>query len=158
MPSNDEVEDMDVMEPVAFVGYPNALFDSKNHTPIIRRGTLATPFQLDYDGRPVFLIDASVFPGSSGSPVFLYREKRDIKGNLQISFRLLGIIAEVFFQSAIGKIEKAPAPTSIEYIVRTKQMIGLGVVFKSRTIIETIEDFRQKHENRSDDAASGARR
>jgi hypothetical protein len=36
-----------------------------------RRGMTATPPQLDYCGRPTFLIDASVFGGSSGSPVFL---------------------------------------------------------------------------------------
>src|SRR5437763_136516 len=34
-------------------------------------GVTANPLQADYDGRPVFLIDASVFPGSSGSPVVI---------------------------------------------------------------------------------------
>ena len=40
--------------------------------PILRRGTTATPIALNFEGRPEFLIDAAVYPGSSGSPVFVY--------------------------------------------------------------------------------------
>lgn len=58
---------LDAMEEVLFVGYPNGLYDRKHLTPIVRRGITATPYQLDYQGKPNFLIDASVFPGSSGS-------------------------------------------------------------------------------------------
>ncbi|MDR1728744.1 MAG: serine protease [Acidobacteriota bacterium] len=57
------------IEDVVFVGYPNGLFDTKNNLPIIRRGVTASPCYYNFDGNKIFLIDASVFPGSSGSPV-----------------------------------------------------------------------------------------
>jgi len=69
--TKERERDLDSIEEVQFVGYPNALFDVKHFTPIARRGTTATPIQLDYRGEPAFLVDATVFPGSSGSPVFL---------------------------------------------------------------------------------------
>jgi len=81
VPTNDVVDDLDVVEPVTFVGYPRGLFDTVNLTPIIRRGTTATPVQLDYCGMPAFLVDASIFPGSSGSPVFIVNENGYRQGN-----------------------------------------------------------------------------
>lgn len=138
----DYVGSADAFMPILFVGYPNGLFDEVNFTPIVRQGTLATPLQLDFSGRPVFLIDASVFPGSSGSPVFAY--DLSIKGHI-IDVKLLGVIAEVFTQDASGRIELAPAPTAVEPIVRFEQIIDLGVVFKSHLIREALDSFGHKH-------------
>lgn len=56
------------------IGYPNGLWDSQNNLPIIRRGITATSVKKDYNGKKEFLIDAAVFPGSSGSPVFIFNE------------------------------------------------------------------------------------
>jgi hypothetical protein len=67
----EQVSDLDAVEEVMFFGYPDALYNPVNLTPILRRGSTATPLQLNYGGEPEFLIDASVFPGSSGSPVFI---------------------------------------------------------------------------------------
>jgi hypothetical protein len=137
----EEVEAADAILPVVFVGYPNGMFDRKHYTPIIRRGTTATPIQLDYDGRPVFLIDASVFPGSSGSPVFSYGLAYN--GNI-VDIRLLGIIAEVFCRDEIGQVNKIHAPIKTSCI-KFQQMIDLGVVFKSHLIVDTINDFWSTH-------------
>lgn len=99
-PTEVQVEnDLDAIEPVVFVGYPNALFDQASLTPIARRGHTATPIALDYNGLPSFLIDASVFPGISGSPVFIHQENsyRDA-GRLRIgASRVLfvGVVASV---------------------------------------------------------------
>ncbi len=70
IPDSRYIDSLDALEDILFIGYPNGMFDKKNYTPILRVGTTATPVQLDWEGRPIFLIDASVFPGSSGSPVF----------------------------------------------------------------------------------------
>ncbi len=64
-------ESLDSFENVYFIGYPNSIWDEKNNLPILRSGVTATPVYIDYNGNPSFLIDASVFPGSSGSPVFI---------------------------------------------------------------------------------------
>jgi hypothetical protein len=61
------------VEDVIVVGYPVGLWDSVNNRPVVRRGITATPLDVDFDGRPEFLIDAASFEGSSGSPVFRYQ-------------------------------------------------------------------------------------
>ncbi len=65
---------LDALEDITFLGYPNGVFDTANFLPVARRGVTATPIAIDYRGEPAFLIDASVFPGSSGSPVFIINQ------------------------------------------------------------------------------------
>jgi S1-C subfamily serine protease len=147
----EQVGGLDAVEEVMFIGYPNALYDRVNLTPIVRRGSTATPLQLDYGGEPAFLIDASVFPGSSGSPVFIanfatYMNRRTGKvfvGGSRAMF--LGILSYSFFIEDNGRVERRPIPTAREEIVvKTQQMIDLGFVYKASTITETIEDFLDK--------------
>lgn len=71
MLSDQVVDQLDAVEEVTFIGYPRALYDTANLTPLVRRGITSTPVALDWGGKPVFLIDAAVFPGSSGSPVYI---------------------------------------------------------------------------------------
>lgn len=49
------------------LGYPT--LSSEGYYPILRNGLLATPFGKHYDGKPLFLIDANLQDGMSGSPV-----------------------------------------------------------------------------------------
>ena len=60
----------DALEEVLFVGYPSGVWDQVNLTPILRRGTIVIPPQINFEGRREFLIDAADYSGSSGSPVF----------------------------------------------------------------------------------------
>jgi hypothetical protein len=133
-----EHDDIDVVRPILFVGYPNGMFDHKHFTPIVRQGAIATPPELDFNDEPVFLIDASVFPGSSGSPVFSYA--RSFKGQI-VSVKLLGVISSVYTQRTDGRIEWIPAPTQSEPVPSISQMIDLGVVLKAHLVRETIADF-----------------
>jgi hypothetical protein len=143
-PTDAVLADLDALEPIVFVGYPNALYDKSNLTPIIRQGITATPIGLDYDGRPQFLIDASVFPGSSGSPVFIYqshyREGQTYHiGQSRILFA--GVLAAVHVQPATGQIVTSTAPT-----VAFNQMLDLGIVFNHRAVIETVEALFAAHQ------------
>jgi hypothetical protein len=140
--SAEEIEAMDTVKEIIFVGYPNGLYDTRNYTPIIRSGTTATPVQLDFCGRPAFLIDASVFPGSSGSPVFSF--ERSFDGDI-VDVRLLGIVAEVFTQEDQGSFRVVPAPTQVIPIVEYRHMIDLGIVLKAHLISETMSDWWEKH-------------
>lgn len=56
---------------VMFVGYPMKIMDKTHNLPVARTGTLASLPELDYDGRPEFLVDGTVWQGSSGSPIFV---------------------------------------------------------------------------------------
>lgn len=132
-------ESLDAIEDVTFIGYPNGLYDTKNTTPIARVGTTATPIALDYQGDPSFLIDAAVFPGSSGSPVFILNRGTyaDRSGNVTIGSRaiFLGIIASVHIRSAIGELRPAAQRLVADY----QEPIGLGIVYKASAIEETID-------------------
>jgi len=146
IPTQEQITSLDAIEEVIFIGYPIGLFDQKNLTPIIRRGITATPLQLNYNGKPIFLVDASVFPGSSGSPVFIYNSGSysDKKGNVFIGSNrifFLGVIAKTFKEKEYGEIEFIDIPSAQAPIIKTRQMIDLGVVYKSSTVLETILDF-----------------
>ena len=66
-----EEREIPVTSQVTMVGYPSGLWDSKNNYPIVRQGNIATPPNVDFNGKEEFLIDIALYPGSSGSPVFL---------------------------------------------------------------------------------------
>ncbi|MGC1120354.1 MAG: serine protease [Candidatus Methanofastidiosia archaeon] len=141
-------EDIDAVEDIIFVGYPNDIYDRKNLLPVVRRGITATPISVDFEGRPEFLIDASIFPGSSGSPVFLCNiGSFSPKGKgLVIGSRIffLGIIGSVFTRKDLYNIELIEIPTGKKPVVATTQMIDLGVVYKAVVIRELIEEFLKK--------------
>jgi hypothetical protein len=144
IPSTEATQGLDAREEVIFAGYPSGIYDTVNLTPVIRTGTTATPIELDYNGLPCFIIDASVFPGSSGSPVFIYNAgSYSTQGGLAIGTRLLfvGIVARMFYRTDTGRIELTEIPTDTLVSLKTMQMIDLGLVYKARTVVETIESF-----------------
>lgn len=138
-------EDIDAVEDIVFVGYPNDIYDRRNLLPVVRRGITATPVSIDFEGKPAFLIDASIFPGSSGSPVFLcnigsYSPKgKGLIAGSRIFF--LGIVASVFTRKDLNTIELIDIPTGKIPVVATTQMLDLGIVYKSIVIKELIEEF-----------------
>jgi hypothetical protein len=131
-------ERLDVSAPVNFVGFPDGKFDRKHFLPIMRRGHVATSPELDFDGERIFLIDASVFPGSSGSPVFTAGD-RLIGGTPPLKF--LGLISAVFYQPTDGRFEQRSVEVTHVHVPVVDQMIDLGVVFKARCVRETITSF-----------------
>lgn len=132
------LQNLDVTAPVLFVGFPNGMFDEAHYLPIFRRGYVATAPDIDFDGEPVFLIDASVFPGSSGSPVFTVGDS--LLGGTP-PMKLLGVVAAVYTQPTEGEILWRALPTVSEPVPKVDQMIDLGLVFKSRCIRESITSY-----------------
>jgi len=130
--------ELDALEEVLFVGYPNGLFDAVNHLPLFRRGITASSVNIDFDGKPNFIIDAGVYPGSSGSPVFIHDQGwiRDRKGNVSNDSRtiLLGIISKTYFRTTDAEI----AEDTVALSAKVQEIIGLGIVIKARCIHETI--------------------
>jgi len=148
IPEKEDIYDFDALEDIVFVGYPYGIYDEKNLLPVIRRGITATPVYVDYNNKPVFLIDASVFPGSSGSPVFIINKGSfsPKTGGTIFSDRIafLGVIAKVFFREESGNIEFSEIPTFIQPTFKMKYMLNLGVVYKAHTVIEAVEDCLSK--------------
>ncbi|MBU0478030.1 serine protease [bacterium] len=145
LPTSEQENDLDAIEEVVFVGYPSGIYDSVNFLPVIRRGMTATPVKINYSGLPQFLIDAAVFPGSSGSPVFIFNKGSysPRKGGLVVGSRLifLGLISETYLRKEEGKWDFVDIPTRLTPVVKTQQMVDLGIVIKAATVFETIEAF-----------------
>lgn len=145
IPTPQQISELDAVESVTFIGYPNGVWDSKNLLPVARRGSTASPLEVDFEGSPRFLVDASVFGGSSGSPVFILNQgswaTKD--GGLVAGSRLhfIGVVAAVFYRTHLNKIIPVPIPTQVQPMAQQQEMIDLGIVFKARTVVETIEAF-----------------
>ncbi len=133
------------IEEIVFVGYPSGIWDAKNILPVARRGITATPYYINFLGEPRFLIDAAVFPGSSGSPVFLYNagSYADREGNLYTGGRLhfLGILSQVFHRTAEAEIQVKEVHAAKIPIAEVPQMINLGVVFNDTAVMECFKHY-----------------
>ena len=143
IPEQDALEKLDAVEEVLFVGYPSGIYDRANNLPIFRKGITATSPSIDYEGKPTFLIDASVFPGSSGSPVFIYNTGSWFERGTTVvggsRLLLLGVVARVLSREEDGSLKFDNIPTEVELVVTTKERLDLGIVYKARTVVETIE-------------------
>ena len=100
---------------VLFVGYPNDYYDTANNLPLVRKGTLASMPNIDFRGTGNVVIDALVFGGSSGSPVFV-----DWDGK----YSLLGVISAT---------KEGVTPSGFPAV------LGLGLVIKQRHVQELID-------------------
>ncbi len=136
----DKLTQLDAVESVKFVGYPNGIYDTASLLPVMRSGTTATPIQVDYHGLPAFLIDGAVYPGSSGSPVFLFDRgmypTRLGPTNVGTRLILLGVLAAVHTREVTAEL--GPLPTRLG--VTLAEPLGLGIVFRADAI-ETCVDL-----------------
>lgn len=138
-------KELDALEEIAFIGYPNGIWDKTNQLPVVRRGMTASPIQLDFDGEPKFVIDASVFGGSSGSPVFLHSKGMysNRSGDTIIGSRtiFLGVVTAVFYRTEMNKVISVPIPTADVAVSQHSEMLDLGLVTKARGVTEAIKAF-----------------
>ena len=110
---------------VIFVGYPTGFYDVANNLPLLRRGAIASVPDVDFNGKGQIVIDAQVFRGSSGSPVFVGHGDR---------YLLLGVLSQAVFLNS--KLQIAPANMQQ---VEVEQALGLGIVIKQRHVQELID-------------------
>jgi hypothetical protein len=127
--------------PVYLIGFPASLFDPRNVSPILRVGVIATDpregFSFNNEMQQSmhfpphvngFLIDANVYPGSSGSLVILAGEgNKTTEPANKTSWqpKILGIVG--------GSIPVFDAS------LRSYERIGLGIVYSAETIREVIQ-------------------
>ena len=127
------------VEEILMVGYPNGLRDGVHNFPIVRRGLTATDPRLNYNGKPEFLIDAACYPGSSGSPVFLYNRYGfysppggGLLGGKKLTF--LGVLYAGPIYTAAGRLEVVEIPTALGPVPRVDVPMNLGNVIHARTL------------------------
>lgn len=127
---------LSAVEDIVMIGYPNGLWDAKHNLPIVRRGSTATPPYVDFEGKPVFMIDCACFPGSSGSPVLLYnvgtymdKNGGTVMGGVRL--RLLGVLYAGPQFTAQGEIKVMPVPTANAPVALSRIPINLGICVKA---------------------------
>lgn len=148
IPNEADIEELIGMEEVKMIGYPNGLWDEVNNLPLYRNGVLASNYKFDWNGHAVFIVDLSVFPGSSGSPIFLLDEKGYKTKNSTVlgstRFKLLGIVYAVFQTTVEGDIETVKIPTNKKDIAVSLIPNNLGIAIKSHRLLDFENIFRGK--------------
>jgi hypothetical protein len=122
---------------VFIIGYPSSIYDIRTVLPIVRQGIISSnPFGDFYFSEALikkdstlpnplkgFLVDGSIFPGSSGSMVIL-RTSYEIDKNFTIQKE---------YNFVLGIVSKN---------INTKdQSIDLGIVISTESILEVIREF-----------------
>jgi len=120
-------------------------YDQFSKFPIVKSAVIASFWGMPFGGKPYFLIDAKLFPGSSGSiviskPIGFVIENKQIfhpaSGSKQFAF--LGIYSgEPFRQSR-------PIETD-ELTIISKNGYGLGIVWYFHLVTDIIKNGK-KHE------------
>ncbi|MCK1734844.1 trypsin-like peptidase domain-containing protein [Bradyrhizobium sp. 138] len=139
IPEASVLEGLSPLEEILLVGYPNGIWDTENNFPIFRRGITATPCNKKYLGRTEFLVDAAVFPGSSGSPVFIYNEGTYLNGNSVIfggRLLLIGVLYAVHLHTAQGEIRTVTVPTDTKSMSFSAIPNNLGICLHAARILE----------------------
>ncbi|MBN1363565.1 MAG: trypsin-like peptidase domain-containing protein [Syntrophaceae bacterium] len=115
----------EVAMPVSIIGFPQGM-SAEGKFPIWKTGHLASEYDINYAGKPTFLVDATTRSGMSGSPVVMkmnggYKNKN---GNYIISggvkTRFLGIYSgRIHKDIEVGKVWK---PIVLEQIFASNNL------------------------------------
>lgn len=146
LPSSDQLRGITPISNVMMIGYPIGIWDQRNNRPIFRHGVTATDPWLPYNGKMEFVIDIAAFPGSSGSPVFLYEEgfnvvgsSGEIMGGRKGKLFFIGVLYGGMMYNSKGEIKVEEIPTKINSEVVLRIPTNLGLVLSS-SLLRRFED------------------
>lgn len=122
--------------PATLLGYPYGFSDNVNKLPVWKTGNVASEPNVDFQGKPSFLVDVSAFPGMSGSPVLaiangVYEDDRGVMTTGRGVIRLLGVFSAM---PVIRSEIPGQADTSLQ----------LGIVWKASLIAELARSYRSR--------------
>ncbi len=129
--------DVEASSDILVVGYPKGFYDGVNLFPIVKSGIIASRWRAAFEGEPCFLIDAKLFPGSSGSVVIskpvdlVVKEGQAMMAN-EKQFAFLGIY------SAEATLQEAPVVIGDLTITQTSGF-DLGLVWYAELVEEIID-------------------
>lgn len=141
IPTKDEmINSISSVEDIVVVGYPDGIWDSYNNMPIVRKGITATSLQLDFNNEPKFLIDAAIYGGSSGSPVYIFNQGSYSSGDGVLKagtrIKLVGIVYAVAQHTVNGDIKIIDIPATKTQIATTLIPNNLGIAIHARELEE----------------------
>ena len=119
---------------VVICSYPHGFYDKANKFPIIKSGIISSSWGANFNGSPHFLIDAKLFPGSSGGLVISKpADVAMINGHLmhakEKQYVFLGIYSGEYYYE---KIENGKTVLKEDY--------GLGIVWYSTLVPQIINN------------------
>lgn len=137
---------------VVVTGYPRGYYDEFNLFPIIKGGIVASRWGANFGGKPYFLIDAKLFPGSSGSvvvskPIDIAVRDGQVLHAKEKQFAFLGIYSgEPFLEGRTIEAEDLTIKQKLGfnlgivwYAWLVEEIIDKGIEFKPCSIQETQE-------------------
>lgn len=141
IPSSEELKtDFSRIEEITVIGYQDGIWDAINNIPITRKGITATPLQMDFENTASFLVDAAIYNGSSGSPVFVFNQgsfyKPDGSVNIASRLKLVGIIHKVFQHSIKGELKIVDVPTASIPVAESMIPNNLGIAIHARKLLD----------------------
>lgn len=126
---------------ITLIGYPYGYYDKVNSLPIWKTGSVASEPKIDFEGKPLFVVDISAFPGMSGSPVFAiaYGTYEMEEGGTMVGGirKFLGIYASMQMikeKKYLEQIESGKQPGIV-----LAESLELGHVWKSQLIINMVK-------------------
>ena len=128
------------------LGYPYGFYDQKHFLPVWKTGHVASEPSVDFEGRPVFLVDVSAFPGMSGSPVLAVAngiyETEDGSMRSGRIWKLLGVFSAMPVVRERRPVDPADFSTETRTIETSLQ---LGYVWKASLVADLAKSYRARH-------------
>lgn len=129
--------DVQASDDVVVVGYPRGFYDEVNLFPIVKAGIIASRWGAHFGGKPYFLIDAKLFPGSSGSvvvskPINIVVREGQVFQASEKQFAFLGIYSGEPFRE--GRTIEAE-----DLVIKQKLCFNVGVVWYAWLVEEIID-------------------
>lgn len=136
LPENKNIS-AEVADDVVIIGYPKGFYDEKNIFPIVKSGIIATRWGMNFNDMPVFLIDAKLFPGSSGSivvtkPISSIVAEGPMKDERETQFAFLGVYS--------GEPFRQQEPIDLDdIIIIRKDSFNVGTVWYGKLVVDIVK-------------------
>ena len=125
-----------VADDIIIIGYPRGYYDTHNLFPIVKSGIIASRWGMHFMDKPLFLIDAKLFPGSSGSivltkPITSIVTEGPIAGSKEAHFVFLGIY------SGEPLVTEEPIDP-VNNTMTHNHSIDLGIVWYGNLVVDIV--------------------
>ena len=111
------------------LGFPRGYSDEKHNLGLLRNALISSAYGVGFNGLPMFVVDANLHPGMSGSPV-MTKPKTMLPSNTGFTMARTPV---TFFLGVFSATISAVLPS------RQQEALGLGVVWYAN-LIEQIMD------------------